>query len=996
MAKATDEYVIKFGIEGRDQLGKFEIQLKQLNKQYQDLLKKKANHKGADIASQKQAGNLTEKIKKQKRAIQLQSGVLDQNTAATRKNTTAKKKQNKSLASSIASFGKLAIKIRAAMLVVKGITRFIGGSVKAFAEFEQGVKNVTTLMSSDDTGLFSGDLYKGSIQLSKEFGLSIKDVNKAMFNAVSAGVSGGNAVKFLNEASELAIAGVTTLKDATMGLTTVLNAYGMEATEASRVSDVLFTTQKFGVTTVAELSKSLGVVVPFAAASGISIEELGAAIATTTRSGLDAAKSVTALRAAISQMQKPASASRDLFVKYGIPIGAAQMKAVGFTETLKRLNDVYKTSPRDIELMFGNVRGLTAIFSLAGDNAATYNEVLAENQDVTLSAANKQKALEENIDSTAVAMDKMSTAYNAFKLNIGDSDFWRSTMESTTSYLDLFSDKNVSKFDKWIGAQFAIQELVTLGFANEDADAYIERIMSAADIEALKKEAEEFQQVMEGSNRNLNAIQGRGDSGVMNLTDKDLEAIEVLRSKRHLAIYNNDLKTRLESFDAFIEERNRIEEDDEKTKDAKSNAQALRAKAFSKFEYDSRLKLSKDVKELEFQDAQDGMSRANTDVKILLAKLQREKELIEQFNGSGIDDQAKRVSIREKMDKITTQIAKKELQIKASNSDKFNLDEATATKKFQEDKTANALKQAKTRNLTNKQFRIKNIQDEIAYQQTLLDLDGASEATREKIRAKIANLNVQLAKASFKEEENIEKQKVDFVLKGIELIAESRRKALQTELANRERAIEKEKEVVSQEFKDGLINQRQEAEQKNKLEKETFELRKEHEIKMAKINLRQELSNIAVAAAANPGNPFTFGAAGAAQYTIQAALAIARHISNVSAIEAQQFAKGGMVFGNSHAQGGEKFAVGGRVVELEGGEAVINKRSTSMFGGALSAMNVAGGGTSFNSPNFGSSGLIDYEALGSVIGRNTNVVLPVESLNKTQKRVKMLESSSKF
>ena len=67
-----------------------------------------------------------------------------------------------------------------------------------------------------------------------------------------------------------------------------------------------------------------------------------------------------------------------------------------------------------------------------------------------------------------------------------------------------------------------------------------------------------------------------------------------------------------------------------------------------------------------------------------------------------------------------------------------------------------------------------------------------------------------------------------------------------------------------------------------------------------------------------------------------------------------------------------------------------------MFGGALSAMNVAGGGTSFNSPNFGSSGLIDYEALGSVIGRNTNVVLPVESLNKTQKRVKMLESSAKF
>ena len=44
----------------------------------------------------------------------------------------------------------------------------------------------------------------------------------------------------------------------------------------------------------------------------------------------------------------------------------------------------------------------------------------------------------------------------------------------------------------------------------------------------------------------------------------------------------------------------------------------------------------------------------------------------------------------------------------------------------------------------------------------------------------------------------------------------------------------------------------------------------------------------------------------------------------------EKFADGGMVVGPSHAQGGVKFAAGGRVVELEGGEAVINKRSTAM------------------------------------------------------------------
>ena len=52
-----------------------------------------------------------------------------------------------------------------------------------------------------------------------------------------------------------------------------------------------------------------------------------------------------------------------------------------------------------------------------------------------------------------------------------------------------------------------------------------------------------------------------------------------------------------------------------------------------------------------------------------------------------------------------------------------------------------------------------------------------------------------------------------------------------------------------------------------------------------------------------------------------------------------KFASGGMVVGPSHAQGGVKFSSGGRVSELEGGEAVINKRSTAMFKPMLSQMN---------------------------------------------------------
>jgi len=80
----------------------------------------------------------------------------------------------------------------------------------------------------------------------------------------------------------------------------------------------------------------------------------------------------------------------------------------------------------------------------------------------------------------------------------------------------------------------------------------------------------------------------------------------------------------------------------------------------------------------------------------------------------------------------------------------------------------------------------------------------------------------------------------------------------------------------------------------------------------------------------------------------QIATTIATGLGAVARIKGVQFARRGMLFGPSHAQGGIPFSVGGRVgFEAEGGEAIINKRSTSMFGPILSAINQAGGGKAF-------------------------------------------------
>ena len=179
-------------------------------------------------------------------------------------------------------------------------------------------------------------------------------------------------------------------------------------------------------------------------------------------------------------------------------------------------------------------------------------------------------------------------------------------------------------------------------------------------------------------------------------------------------------------------------------------------------------------------------------------------------------------------------------------------------------------------------------------------------------------------------------------------------------------------------------------------------LEKEYAKKQKKIAIAQVIIDGALAVAKAYAQTGTLGA-------FVVPLIIAQTGMQLAAIQAQQFAKGGMVEeyanggmvqGKSHAQGGEKFAVGGRVVELEGGEAVINKRSTAMFRPQLSAMNKAGGGVKFadggllNNSSFTSA---RFNSLGLGGSQGSARVVVVESdITGTQGKVKAIQSNASF
>lgn len=79
-----------------------------------------------------------------------------------------------------------------------------------------------------------------------------------------------------------------------------------------------------------------------------------------------------------------------------------------------------------------------------------------------------------------------------------------------------------------------------------------------------------------------------------------------------------------------------------------------------------------------------------------------------------------------------------------------------------------------------------------------------------------------------------------------------------------------------------------------------------------------------------------------------AGVAVATGLAQIAKIAGIKFQRGGLARGKSHEQGGIPFTVAGTPgFEMEGGEAIINKRSTARYRDILSAINVDGGGRAF-------------------------------------------------
>lgn len=117
-----------------------------------------------------------------------------------------------------------------------------------------------------------------------------------------------------------------------------LNIWGLKATEASKVADILAQTANQSAADITDMQYALKYAGPPAAALGVSLEELSASIGLMSDSGMKGEQAGTTLRSALLSLLDPSEQNSKMMDKMGIQITDAQGNFVGLANLVDNLS----------------------------------------------------------------------------------------------------------------------------------------------------------------------------------------------------------------------------------------------------------------------------------------------------------------------------------------------------------------------------------------------------------------------------------------------------------------------------------------------------------------------------------------------------------------------------------------------------------------------------------------------------------------------------------
>lgn len=189
------------------------------------------------------------------------------------------------------------------------------GAVKVAVDFESSMSRVKAL-----TGAVGGEfekLEKQAIELGSTTSFSASEASEGMQNLASAGFTVNEIMSAMPGILDLAASDNIDLASAAEVASSTLRGFGLEASNAAHVADVLARAAADTNAGILDTGEAMKYIAPVASAMSLSLEEVTAAIGIMSNAGIKGGQAGTALRASLTRLANPSKEASELMESLG-------------------------------------------------------------------------------------------------------------------------------------------------------------------------------------------------------------------------------------------------------------------------------------------------------------------------------------------------------------------------------------------------------------------------------------------------------------------------------------------------------------------------------------------------------------------------------------------------------------------------------------------------------------------------------------------------------
>lgn len=253
-----------------------------------------------------------------------------------------------------------------------------GAAIKLASDFSASMTKIQTLVGlpADEVD----KLKQSVLDLAGKTAQAPQELAEGLYFLTSAGLDSESALRALEQVSKGVASGLGESTDLAKVAAAAQNAYGEEVLSAGDALDIFGTMVRTGMFEASELAEVLGTQLGLASNLGISMEELGALIATYTRTTGDAKMATTGLSGVMMAFAKITPKQEQALKKIGLTANDVRkhLGEQGLQKTLLMLSKRFEDNNIPLSDFFSKSQALKGVMGVLGQQTESYTGILED------------------------------------------------------------------------------------------------------------------------------------------------------------------------------------------------------------------------------------------------------------------------------------------------------------------------------------------------------------------------------------------------------------------------------------------------------------------------------------------------------------------------------------------------------------------------------------------------------------------------------------------